>query len=144
MQMMNLRRVICNYVWNAKIFMRHFRHGEFTLQPAAGRARRTYRRPWWSKYFEKKGQKRLRYPDTWRPRTVLILHPARFADWYGWASFQIAKEASNIETYSLDDGTNVAALMLTNPTRWIIWTQYRKVAAIVHGRGGLLYGDGAF
>jgi glycine dehydrogenase subunit 2 len=116
---------------------------EFTLQPAAGAHGELTGVMMIKKYFEKKGQKRriILIPDT-----AHGTNPASSA----LCGFEIMELKSNsdggvdIEHLESLMTEEVAALMLTNPnTLGLFERNIEKVAAIVHGKGGLLYGDGA-
>ena len=116
---------------------------DFTLQPAAGAHGELTGVMVIKKHFEKKGQKRS---------TILIpdaahgTNPASVA----LCGFQVATVRSNAEG-GVDLGhlrelmsEDVAGLMLTNPnTLGLFERNIEEVAAIVHGKGGLLYCDGA-
>ena len=120
-----------------------FGMAEFTLQPAAGAHGELTGVMMIKKYFEKKGQKR---------KIILILDAAHGTNPASSAlcGFEIRELKSNgeggvdiehLESLMTED---VAALMLTNPnTLGLFERNIEKVAAIVHGKGGLLYGDGA-
>ena len=116
---------------------------EFTLQPAAGAHGELAGVMMIKKYFERRGEKRsiVLIPDT-----AHGTNPASGA----LCGFETVTLRSNAEggvdlehLESLMD-KNVAALMLTNPnTLGLFERNIEKVAQIVHGKGGLLYGDGA-
>lgn len=120
-----------------------FGMAEFTLQPAAGAHGELTGVMMIKKYFEKKGQKRkiILIPDA-----AHGTNPASSA----LCGFEIRELKSNgeggvdiehLESLMTED---VAALMLTNPnTLGLFERNIEKVASIVHGKGGLLYGDGA-
>ncbi len=120
-----------------------FGMADFTLQPAAGAHGEFTGVMMIKKYFEKKGQKRkiILIPDA-----AHGTNPASSA----LCGFDIMELKSNseggvdiehLESLMTED---VAALMLTNPnTLGLFERNIEKVAAIVHGKGGLLYGDGA-
>ena len=120
-----------------------FGMAEFTLQPAAGAHGELTGVMMIKKYFEKKGQKRhmILIPDA-----AHGTNPASSA----LCGFEVRELKSNseggvdiehLESLMTED---VAALMLTNPnTLGLFERNIEKVAAIVHGKGGLLYGDGA-
>ena len=116
---------------------------DFTLQPAAGAHGELTGVMMIKKYFEKRGEKR---------RQILIpdaahgTNPASGA-LCGFETVTLRSNAeggvdlAHLESLMTED---VAALMLTNPnTLGLFERNIEKVAAIVHGRGGLLYGDGA-
>ena len=116
---------------------------DFTLQPAAGAHGELTGVMMIKKYFEKRGEKR---------RQILIpdaahgTNPASGA-LCGFETVTLRSNAeggvdlAHLESLMTEE---VAALMLTNPnTLGLFERNIEKVAAIVHGRGGLLYGDGA-
>ncbi|PKN37525.1 MAG: glycine dehydrogenase (aminomethyl-transferring) [Deltaproteobacteria bacterium HGW-Deltaproteobacteria-2] len=120
-----------------------FGMAEFTLQPAAGAHGELTGVMMIKKYFERKGQKR---------RIVLIPDAAHGTNPASSAlcGFEVMELRSNseggvdIEHLQSLMTEDVAALMLTNPnTLGLFERNIEKVAAIVHGKGGLLYGDGA-
>jgi len=120
-----------------------FGMAEFTLQPAAGAHGELTGVMMIKKYFEKKGEKR---------RLILIPDAAHGTNPASGAlcGFETVTLRSNaeggvdlehLESLMTED---VAALMLTNPnTLGLFERNIEKVAAIIHGKGGLLYGDGA-
>jgi glycine dehydrogenase subunit 2 len=120
-----------------------FGMAEFTLQPAAGAHGELTGVMMIKKYFEKKGEKR---------RIILIPDAAHGTNPASSAlcGFEVRELKSNdeggvdvahLEKLMTED---VAALMLTNPnTLGLFERNIEKVATIVHGKGGLLYGDGA-
>jgi glycine dehydrogenase subunit 2 len=116
---------------------------EFTLQPAAGAHGELTGVMMIKKYFEKKRQKR---------RVILIPDAAHGTNPASGAlcGFDVVELRSNseggvdIEHLQSLMTEEVAALMLTNPnTLGLFERNIEKVAQIVHGKGGLLYGDGA-
>lgn len=120
-----------------------FGMAEFTLQPAAGAHGELTGVMMIKKYFEKKGQARrmILIPDT-----AHGTNPASSA----LCGFEVMELKSNgeggvdIEHLEKLMTEDVAALMLTNPnTLGLFEKNIEKVAAIVHAKGGLLYGDGA-
>lgn len=120
-----------------------FGMAEFTLQPAAGAHGELTGVMMIKKYFEKRGEKRkiILIPDT-----AHGTNPASSA----LCGFEIKELKSNseggVDIAHLEKlmTQDVAALMLTNPnTLGLFERNIEKVAAIVHGNGGLLYGDGA-
>jgi len=120
-----------------------FGMADFTLQPAAGAHGELAGVMMIKKYFEKRNEKRhlILIPDA-----AHGTNPASGA----LCGFDTVTLRSNAEggvdlehLESLMTG-DVAALMLTNPnTLGLFERNIEKVAAIVHGKGGLLYGDGA-
>ncbi|MEN6509497.1 MAG: aminomethyl-transferring glycine dehydrogenase subunit GcvPB [Smithella sp.] len=126
-----------------KLLSSIFGMADFTLQPAAGAHGELTGVMMIKKYFEKKGEKRhlILIPDA-----AHGTNPASGA----LCGFETVTLRSNpdggvdlehLESLMTED---VAALMLTNPnTLGLFERNIEKVAAIVHGKGGLLYGDGA-
>ena len=116
---------------------------EFTLQPAAGAHGELTGVMMIKKYFEKKGEKRhlILIPDA-----AHGTNPASGA-LCGFDTVTLRSNADggvDIEHLESLMTQDVAALMLTNPnTLGLFERNIEKVAAIVHGMGGLLYGDGA-
>jgi glycine dehydrogenase subunit 2 len=120
-----------------------FGMAEFTLQPAAGAHGELTGMMMIKKYFEKKGEKR---PLILIPDTAHGTNPASGA----LCGFEIVTLRSNSEggvdiDYLKSLMTEkVAGLMLTNPnTLGLFERNIEQVVQIVHGKGGLLYGDGA-
>ena len=126
-----------------KLLSNIFGMAEFTLQPAAGAHGELTGVMMIKKYFEKKGEKR---------RLILIpdaahgTNPASGA-LCGFDTVTLRSNAEggvdleHLESLMTED---VAALMLTNPnTLGLFERNIEQVAAIIHGKGGLLYGDGA-
>lgn len=120
-----------------------FGMAEFTLQPAAGAHGELTGVMMIKKYFEQKGEKR---------RIVLIPDTAHGTNPASGAlcGFETVTLRSNseggVDIEHLEElmSEEVAALMLTNPnTLGLFERNIEKVAEIVHGKGGLLYGDGA-
>jgi glycine dehydrogenase subunit 2 len=116
---------------------------DFTLQPAAGAHGELTGVMVIKKHFEKKKEKRstILIPDT-----AHGTNPASVA----LCGFQVATVRSNAEGgVDLDHlrglmTQDVAGLMLTNPnTLGLFERNIDEVASIVHGKGGLLYCDGA-
>ncbi len=116
---------------------------DFTLQPAAGAHGELTGVMVIKKHFERRGEKRS---------TILIpdaahgTNPASVA----LCGFQVATVRSNAEGgVDLDHlrelmSEDVAGLMLTNPnTLGLFERNIDEVASVVHGKGGLLYCDGA-
>jgi len=120
-----------------------FGMAEFTLQPAAGAHGELTGMMMIKKYFEKKGEKR---PAILIPDTAHGTNPASGA----LCGFEIVTLRSNSEGgVDIDHlkslmTEKVAGLMLTNPnTLGLFERNIEQVVQIVHGKGGLLYGDGA-
>jgi glycine dehydrogenase subunit 2 len=120
-----------------------FGMAEFTLQPAAGAHGELTGVMMIKKYFESKGQKR---PIILIPDTAHGTNPASGA-LCGFDTITLRSNAEggvDIEHLNSLMTEDVAGLMLTNPnTLGLFERNIEKVAAIVHGMGGLLYGDGA-
>ncbi len=116
---------------------------DFTLQPAAGAHGELTGVMMIKKYFEVKGEKRsiILIPDA-----AHGTNPASGA-LCGFDTVTLRSNADGgVDLEHLESlmTENVAALMLTNPnTLGLFERNIEKVAAIVHGKGGLLYGDGA-
>jgi glycine dehydrogenase subunit 2 len=115
----------------------------FTLQPAAGAHGELTGVMMIKKYFEKRGEKRhlILIPDA-----AHGTNPASGA----LCGFETVTLRSNkeggvdIEHLKSLMTEDVAALMLTNPnTLGLFERNIEEVSRIVHGKGGLLYGDGA-
>jgi glycine dehydrogenase subunit 2 len=120
-----------------------FGMAEFTLQPAAGAHGELTGVMMIKKYFEKKNEKR---PIILIPDTAHGTNPASGA----LCGFDTVTLRSNSEGgVDIDHlkslmTEEVAGLMLTNPnTLGLFERNIEQVAQIVHGKGGLLYGDGA-
>ena len=126
-----------------KLLSHVFGMADFTLQPAAGAHGELTGMMMIKKYFEQKAEKR---------HLVLIPDAAHGTNPASGAlcGFKTVTLRSNAEggvdiehLESLMTG-DVAALMLTNPnTLGLFERNMERVAAIVHEKGGLLYGDGA-
>ena len=120
-----------------------FGMADFSLQPAAGAHGELAGIMIFKKHFETKGEKRRRLLI---PDTAHGTNPASGA----LCGFQIVNVRSN-EEGGVDMGhlrdlmaEDVAGLMLTNPnTLGLFERNIEKIAAVVHDKGGLLYGDGA-
>jgi glycine dehydrogenase subunit 2 len=120
-----------------------FGMADFTVQPAAGAHGELTGVMIIKKYFEKKGQKRSKVLI---PDTAHGTNPASVA----LCGFQVVTVRSNTEGgVDLEQlrelmTEDVAGLMLTNPnTLGLFERNIEAVANIVHGKGGLLYCDGA-
>jgi len=120
-----------------------FGMAEFTLQPAAGAHGELTGVMMIKKYFAKKGEKRHRILI---PDAAHGTNPASGA----LCGFETVMLPSNAEGgVDIDHlkslmTADTAALMLTNPnTLGLFERNIEEVARIVHGKGGLLYGDGA-
>jgi glycine dehydrogenase subunit 2 len=120
-----------------------FGMADFTLQPAAGAHGELTGVMIIKRHFEKKGQVRSKVLI---PDTAHGTNPASVA----LCGFQVVTVRTNAEGgVDLEQlralmTEDVAGLMLTNPnTLGLFERNIEKVAAIVHGKGGLLYCDGA-
>jgi glycine dehydrogenase subunit 2 len=120
-----------------------FGMADFTLQPAAGAHGELTGVMIIKKFFEKKGQKRSRVLI---PDTAHGTNPASVA----LCGFQVVTVRSNTEGgVDLEHlrelmTEDCAGLMLTNPnTLGLFERNIEEVASIAHGKGGLLYCDGA-
>jgi glycine dehydrogenase subunit 2 len=120
-----------------------FAMADFALQPAAGAHGELTGVMVIKKYFDKRGEKRkhILIPDT-----AHGTNPASGA----LCGYQVVTVRSNAEGgVDIDHlrelmTENVAGLMLTNPnTLGLFERNTEKVAQIIHGKGGLLYCDGA-
>ena len=120
-----------------------FGMADFALQPAAGAHGELTGVMVIKKYFDKRGEKRkyILIPDT-----AHGTNPASGA----LCGYQVVTVRSNTEGgVDIDHlrelmTENVAGLMLTNPnTLGLFEKNTEKVAQIIHGKGGLLYCDGA-
>lgn len=120
-----------------------FGMADFTLQPAAGAHGELTGVMMIKKYFEKKGEKRhlVLIPDA-----AHGTNPASGA-LCGFDTVTLRSNAEggvDLEHLKALMTEDVAALMLTNPnTLGLFERNIEKVAQIIHGKGGLLYGDGA-
>ena len=120
-----------------------FGMADFTLQPAAGAHGELTGVMIIKKYFDRKAQRRSRVLI---PDTAHGTNPASVA----LCGFQVATVRSNSEGgVDIDHlrelmTEEVAGLMLTNPnTLGLFERNIERVSEIVHGKGGLLYCDGA-
>ena len=120
-----------------------FGMADFTLQPAAGAHGELTGVMTMKKYFETRGDRRSRILI---PDAAHGTNPASGA----LCGFQTVTVRSNaeggVDTDHLRElmNGNVAGLMLTNPnTLGLFERNIEEIAGIVHGRGGLLYCDGA-
>ena len=120
-----------------------FGMADFTLQPAAGAHGELTGVMMIKKYFQVKEEMRsiILIPDA-----AHGTNPASGA-LCGFDTVTLRSNAEGgVDLEHLESlmTENVAALMLTNPnTLGLFERNIEKVAAIVHGKGGLLYGDGA-
>jgi len=120
-----------------------FGMADFSLQPAAGAHGELTGIMIFKKYFEKRGEKRTRILI---PDAAHGTNPASGAlCGYRTVTLRTTDEGgidmAHLEELMTED---VAGLMLTNPnTLGLFERNIVQVNAIVHGKGGLLYGDGA-
>jgi glycine dehydrogenase subunit 2 len=126
-----------------KLLSSIFGMADFTLQPAAGAHGELTGVMMIKKYFEKKGEKRhlILIPDAAHGTNPASGALCGFETVTLRSNAEGGVDLEHLESLMTDD---VAALMLTNPnTLGLFERNIEKVAAIVHGKGGLLYGDGA-
>jgi glycine dehydrogenase subunit 2 len=120
-----------------------FGMADFTLQPAAGAHGELTGVMMIKKYFEKKGEKRhlVLIPDAAHGTNPASGALCGFDTVTLRSNAEGGVDLEHLEALMTDD---VAALMLTNPnTLGLFERNIEKVAQIIHGKGGLLYGDGA-
>jgi glycine dehydrogenase subunit 2 len=120
-----------------------FGMAEFTLQPAAGAHGELTGIMMIKKYFEKRGETRLRIliPDTAHGTNPASGALCGFDTVTLRSNSEGGVDIKHLQSLMTED---VAALMLTNPnTLGLFERNIEKVAQIVHDKGGLLYGDGA-
>ena len=126
-----------------KLLSNIFGMAEFTLQPAAGAHGELTGVMMIKKYFEKKGEKRhlILIPDAAHGTNPASGALCGFDTVTLRSNAEGGVDLEHLESLMTED---VAALMLTNPnTLGLFERNIEKVAAIIHGKGGLLYGDGA-
>jgi len=126
-----------------KILSDLFGMAEFTLQPAAGAHGELTGVMMIKKYFEKKSEKRhlVLIPDAAHGTNPASGALCGFDTVTLRSNPEGGVDLEHLESLMTED---VAALMLTNPnTLGLFERNIEKVAALVHGKGGLLYGDGA-
>jgi glycine dehydrogenase subunit 2 len=126
-----------------KLLSNIFGMAEFTLQPAAGAHGELTGVMMIKKYFEKKGEKRrlILIPDAAHGTNPASGALCGFDTVTLRSNSEGGVDLEHLESLMTED---VAALMLTNPnTLGLFERNIEKVAAIIHGKGGLLYGDGA-
>ncbi|MEN6639401.1 MAG: aminomethyl-transferring glycine dehydrogenase subunit GcvPB [Smithella sp.] len=120
-----------------------FGMADFTLQPAAGAHGELTGVMMIKKYFEKKGEKRhlILIPDAAHGTNPASGALCGFDTVTLRSNAEGGVDLEHLEALMTED---VAALMLTNPnTLGLFARNIEKVAQIIHGKGGLLYGDGA-
>ncbi len=120
-----------------------FGMADFTLQPAAGAHGELTGVMMIKKYFEKKNEKRhlILIPDAAHGTNPASGALCGFETVTLRSNTDGGVDLEHLESLMTED---VAALMLTNPnTLGLFERNIEKVAQIIHGRGGLLYGDGA-
>ncbi|MEE9613810.1 MAG: aminomethyl-transferring glycine dehydrogenase subunit GcvPB [Thermodesulfobacteriota bacterium] len=114
-----------------------------TLQPAAGAQGEFCGLLMAAAYFEGKGRPRLKViiPDTAHGTNPASTHLA------GFKAVRVASEGKGVLTPEAIDRVmdeDTAALMLTNPnTLGLFERNIKEIAEVVHGKGGLVYCDGA-
>lgn len=126
-----------------KLLSNIFGMAEFTLQPAAGAHGELTGVMMIKKYFKKKGEKRhlILIPDAAHGTNPASGALCGFDTVTLRSNAEGGVDLEHLESLMTED---VAALMLTNPnTLGLFERNIEKVAAIIHGKGGLLYGDGA-
>jgi glycine dehydrogenase subunit 2 len=126
-----------------KLLSNIFGMAEFTLQPAAGAHGELTGIMMIKKYFEKKGEKRhlILIPDAAHGTNPASGALCGFDTVTLRSNAEGGVDLEHLESLMTED---VAALMLTNPnTLGLFERNIEKVAAIIHGKGGVLYGDGA-
>ena len=120
-----------------------FGMADFTLQPAAGAHGELTGVMIIKKYFAKKGERRTRILI---PDTAHGTNPASGA-LCGYQTVTVRSDDAggvDLEHLATLMTADCAGLMLTNPnTLGLFERNIEKVAALVHEKGGLLYGDGA-
>jgi glycine dehydrogenase subunit 2 len=120
-----------------------FGMADFTLQPAAGAHGELTGVMMIKKYFEKKGEKRhlVLIPDAAHGTNPASGALCGFDTVTLRSNAEGGVDLEHLEALMTED---VAALMLTNPnTLGLFERNIEKVAQIIHGKGGLLYGAGA-
>ena len=120
-----------------------FGMADFTLQPAAGAHGELTGVMMIKKYFEKLGEKRCQIliPDAAHGTNPASGALCGFETVTLRSSPEGGVDLNPLESLMTEE---TAALMLTNPnTLGLFERNIEKVAAIVHQRGGLLFGDGA-
>lgn len=126
-----------------KLLSSIFGMADFTLQPAAGAHGELTGVMMIKKYFEKRGEKRhlMLIPDAAHGTNPASGALCGFDTVTLRSNPEGGVDLEHLESLMTED---VAGLMLTNPnTLGLFERNIEKVAAIVHGKGGLLYGDGA-
>jgi glycine dehydrogenase subunit 2 len=126
-----------------KLLSNIFGMAVFTLQPAAGAHGELTGVMMIKKYFEKKGEKRhlILIPDAAHGTNPASGALCGFDTVTLRSNAEGGVDLEHLESLMTED---VAALMLTNPnTLGLFERNIEKVAAVIHGKGGLLYGDGA-
>jgi glycine dehydrogenase subunit 2 len=115
----------------------------FSLQPAAGAHGELTGIMIFKRHFERKGERRRRILI---PDTAHGTNPASGA-LCGYMTVTIPSDREggvDLERLESLMGEDCAGLMLTNPnTLGLFERRIEEIAAIVHRKGGLLYGDGA-
>jgi len=120
-----------------------FGMADFTLQPAAGAHGELTGVMMIKKCFEKRreGRTRILIPDSAHGTNAASGALCGYAVATVRSNAEGDVDLEHLRTLMTED---VAGLMLTNPnTLGLFERNITEVAAVVHGRGGLLYGDGA-
>ena len=126
-----------------KLLSNIFGMADFTLQPAAGAHGELTGVMMIKKYFEKKGEARhlMLIPDAAHGTNPASGALCGFDTVTLRSNAEGGVDLEHLESLMTED---VAGLMLTNPnTLGLFERNIEKVAQIIHGKGGLLYGDGA-
>jgi glycine dehydrogenase subunit 2 len=126
-----------------KLLSNIFGMADFTLQPAAGAHGELTGVMMIKKYFEKKGEARhlMLIPDAAHGTNPASSALCGFDTVTLRSNSEGGVDLEHLESLMTED---VAGLMLTNPnTLGLFERNIEKVAQIIHGKGGLLYGDGA-
>lgn len=120
-----------------------FGMADFTLQPAAGAHGELTGVMMIKKYYETKGEKRhvILIPDAAHGTNPASGALCGFDTVTLRSNSEGGVDLEHLKSLMTED---VAALMLTNPnTLGLFERNIERVAQIIHGKGGLLYGDGA-
>ncbi len=120
-----------------------FGMADFTLQPAAGAHGELTGVMMIKKYYETKGEKRhvILIPDAAHGTNPASGALCGFDTVTLRSNSEGGVDLEHLKSLMTED---VAALMLTNPnTLGLFERNIEQVAQIIHGKGGLLYGDGA-
>ncbi|PKN18176.1 MAG: glycine dehydrogenase (aminomethyl-transferring) [Deltaproteobacteria bacterium HGW-Deltaproteobacteria-6] len=126
-----------------KLLSNIFGMADFTLQPAAGAHGELTGVMMIKKYYEQKGEARhlILIPDAAHGTNPASGALCGFDTVTLRSNPEGGVDLEHLESLMTED---VAGLMLTNPnTLGLFERNIEKVAQIIHGKGGLLYGDGA-